>query len=49
MPIEWHPKRSWNFFMSEDEKKQIKPLLLNNAFNVHNLRLLEHFVTWNLL
>ena len=24
MPIAWHPKRWWNFGMSEDEKKEIK-------------------------
>ena len=23
MPIAWHPKRSWNFCMSEDEKKKL--------------------------
>ena len=22
MPITWHPKRWWNFCMSEDEKKE---------------------------
>ena len=26
MPIEWHPKRWWNFCMSEDEKKEIEPI-----------------------
>ena len=24
MPIVWHPKRQYNFFMSEDEKKEIE-------------------------
>ena len=24
MPIAWHPKSSWNFCMSEDEKKEIE-------------------------
>ena len=24
MPIAWHPKRWWNSFMSEDEKKEIE-------------------------
>ena len=23
MPIAWYPKRWWNFFMSEDDKKEI--------------------------
>ena len=22
MPMEWHPKKLWKFFMSEDEKKK---------------------------
>ena len=25
-PIAWHPKRSLNFCMSEDEKKEIEPI-----------------------
>ena len=24
MPIAWHTKRWWNYFMSEDEKKEIE-------------------------
>ena len=26
MPIGWHPKRWWNVYMSEDEKKEIEPI-----------------------
>ena len=26
MPIAWHPKRWRNFYMSEDEEKEIKPI-----------------------
>ena len=26
MLIAWHPKRWWNFCMSEDEKKEIEPI-----------------------
>ena len=26
MPIAWHPKRWWNFCMSEDEKKETEPI-----------------------
>ena len=26
MLIEWHPKRWWNFCISEDEKKEIEPI-----------------------
>ena len=45
MPIAWHPKRWWKFCMSEDEKKEIEPILLSNAFNVYNMELLRHFDT----
>ena len=26
MPIAWHPRRWWNVYMSEDEKKEIEPV-----------------------
>ena len=26
IPIAWHPKRWWNFCVSEDEKKEIEPI-----------------------
>ena len=26
MPVAWHPKRWWNFCMSEEEKKEIEPI-----------------------
>ena len=26
MSIAWHPRRWWNFFMSEDEKKEIESI-----------------------
>ena len=26
MPIAWHPKRWWNFYMPEDEKKEIESI-----------------------
>ena len=26
MPVAWYPKRWWNFFVSEDEMKEIKPI-----------------------
>ena len=26
MPIAWHPKKCWNFCMSEDEKKETEPV-----------------------
>ena len=28
MPIAWHPKRWWNFCLSEDKKKQIETLFI---------------------
>ena len=28
MLIAWHPKRWWNFCMSEDEKKEIDPIFV---------------------
>ena len=40
MPVAWHPKRWWNFCMSEDENR----FLLSNAFNVYKvLGVLGHF------
>ena len=35
MLVAWHPKRWWNFCMSEDEKKQIEPIFLRNTFSLH--------------
>ena len=26
MPTAWHPKRRWDFCMSEDEEKEIEPV-----------------------
>ena len=26
MPVVWYPKRWWNFYLSEDQKKQIEPI-----------------------
>ena len=34
MSIAWHPKRCWNFWISEDEKKEIKPILLGGCKNL---------------
>ena len=34
LPIAWHRKRWWDFSISEDDKKEIEPILLSNAFNV---------------
>ena len=26
VPIAWHPKRWWDFCMTEDQKKEIEPI-----------------------
>ena len=28
MPITWHPNRWWDWYMSEDEKKEIDPMFI---------------------
>ena len=28
MPIAWHPKRRWDWCVSEDEKKEIDPIFI---------------------
>ena len=28
MPIAWHPNRWWNYFVSEDEKKETYPIFI---------------------
>ena len=28
MPVAWHPKRWWDFCMTEHEKKEIEPILI---------------------
>ena len=30
MPIAWHPKRWWDFCMSEDDKKEIQLVISSN-------------------
>ena len=34
MPIMWHPRRWWNFWISEDEDKDIELILLRGCTNV---------------
>ena len=44
--IAWHPNRWWDRRLPEDEIKEIDRLLLSNAFNVYNMRVLcEYLVT----
>ena len=35
IPIEWHPKRGWNFCASENEKKENRFLLSNEFFEAY--------------
>ena len=45
MPLAWHPKRLWDWCVSEDEKKKVNRFLLSNAFNVCNW---EYWDIWPL-
>ena len=46
MPIACHPKRWWNFGMTEDQKKEIEPIFIEKfASVVYNLEVLKHYVT----
>ena len=45
MLIAYHPKRWWNFYMSEDEKKEINQFLLSHDFNINNMEVLKNFAT----
>ena len=46
MPIAWHPKRWWNFCMSQGEKKkEMNQFLLSNCFNVYSMEVIGHFDT----
>ena len=38
----------WNFCVAEVKEKKYYRFLLSNAFSVYNLRVIEHFDTWNL-
>ena len=45
MPIVWHPSRWWDFCVSEDEKKEIDPMFIEELFVVvYNMEVLKHFV-----
>ena len=49
MPIAWHPKRCWNFCLSEDEKKEIDRISIEELYKcksvVCNLGILKHFAS----
>ena len=48
MPIVWHPNRWWDFWVSEDEKKEIDAMfneeLLKCMSVVYNMEVFKHFV-----
>ena len=31
IPITWHPKRWWNFYLSKDYKKEIEPIFAEGS------------------
>ena len=41
MLIVWHPSRWWDFWVSEDEKKEIDSIYLSVAYK---MEILKHFV-----
>ena len=48
MPVAWHPNRWWDWFMSDDEKKEIDPMSIKELQKcvsvVRNMGVLKHFV-----
>ena len=48
MPVAWHLKRWWDWCMSEDEKKEINLMFIEElqkcASVIYNIRVLKHFV-----
>ena len=48
MVIAWHPKRWWDWCVSEDEKKEIDPMFIEELQKftsvVDNMEVLKHFV-----
>ena len=34
MPVAWHPNRWWEWFMSDDEKKEIDPMSIKECKSV---------------
>ena len=51
--MECHPKRWWNFFLSENEKKEIEPIFTEKCFSaqstvVYSIGVMKHFSTQTL-
>ena len=36
IPVAWHPKRSWNFWTSKDDEKEIEPNRVLKRFGTKN-------------
>ena len=52
MPIVWHPKKWWNFRMSEYKKKEIKTILTEtfcHAKNLYSLKIIMNFHDFSFL
>ena len=49
MPVAWHPNRWWNGCASEDEKREIDPMLIEELEKcvsiIYNMGILGHFYT----
>ena len=41
IPIAWHPKRWWNFCMSEDVKKETEPIFTEQCIQYESIRTLD--------
>ena len=49
MPVEWHPKGWWDWYMSEDEKMKKIHFLLKSAKSCQNDFIACQFVTIKML
>ena len=47
IPIVWHPKRWWNFCLSEDEKKEVEPIFIVRLQKCASVVILKDFRTEN--
>ena len=49
MPAEWHPNRLWDWCVSEDEKKEIDPIFIEElkkcVWIVYLTEILKHFAS----
>ena len=49
MSVEWHPKRWWDWFSLEDQKRETDPIFIAElqkcASVVYNIEVLKHFTS----